>query len=202
MGYLNPFAACPSGGLELYREYVKSRPDRNFFLGHVARSSVLVCDCWAEVCSCHAQILRELVTDSNVAACNVESYCEDWEDCDVLVCGSCDDADSMVDEVGYPNKTWNNGSFLESVNETVRANAIGSRPKYPRVWTQLIDHVRSFQTLLFWEIFAGSAVLTGCMQEVGWYCASPLDILFHPDYDLLNPLFMAIVIGLILEGRF
>ena len=25
--WLNPFAACPSGGLELYRAYVQSRPD-------------------------------------------------------------------------------------------------------------------------------------------------------------------------------
>ena len=45
-------------------------------------------------------------------------------------------------------------------------------------------------------------MLTECMRERGWQCAAPLDILYHPDFDLLNPLFLAVVVGLILEGRF
>ena len=200
--WLNPFSACPSGGLELYRAYVLCRPDFEYFLGHVARASSLVCDCSTEKCVCHAQVLIDLlprvynghakVMDESVFSCDEE----------LPVCGECEDESMLEEDSNYEIGRWKGGDALHDLNETIRASAIGQRPKYPRVWTQLIQQIRSFQVLLFWEIFSGCAVLTDCMQECGWQCATPLDILYHPDFDLLNPLFFAIVIGLILEGRF
>ena len=106
------------------------------------------------------------------------------------------------EEDDYPASKWSSHSNLVHVNETIRAASIGDRPRYPQVWQRLIAHIRSFQVLLFWEIFAGCAVLTECMQERGWQCATLLDTLYHLDFDLLNPFFFSIVMGLIHEGRF
>ena len=204
--WLNPFSQCPSGGLELYRTYVKSRPDLQYFVNAIAKARTIVCDCSTVCCECHASVLVEIICELLHTGKNVvqESPQDDVviQDLD-SICMDCTsdsgDDEDPVDEYDEDELTANG---LEQVNETVRACAIGERPAYPPVWSKLIAHVRSFQILLFWEIFAGCAVLIDCMQEQGWTCAAPLDILIHPDFDLLNPMFMAIVLGLILEGRF
>ena len=200
--WLNPYYRSPSLGLELFRKYVSLRPDFEYFMGHVARASVVVCDCTTAPCCCHARVLVDFLPcktgQSSFVPCSTpmdfhelcameQSSCEETFDDDEtqVLC------DEVIDDMD-----------LIRVNETIRAPAIGRQPCGPRIWNQLVAHVRSFQVLLFCEIFAGSAVLTECMRESGWECAFPIDILYHPDFDLLNSFFLAIVIGLILEGRF
>ena len=199
--WLNPFAHLGCKGLKLYRKYVLARPDFLYFMNEIASASSLVCDCPA-TCKCHARVLIDLLPkgqlntsfpeyEQSIHSTSMNATSDDPTDeldADTLeesICGECiSDAD------------------LASLNETVRTTAVGSRPAFPQIWQDIINHVRSFEVLLFWEIFSGEAVLTECMKENGWECAMPLDILYHPDLDLLNPQFLAVVIGLVLEGRF
>ncbi len=48
----------------------------------------------------------------------------------------------------------------------------------------------------------GSCVVTSIWVEWGIPCAPPVDILIFPWMDILNPMFMYLVLGLILEHRF
>ena len=48
-------------------------------------------------------------------------------------------------------------------------------------------------------MFAGKAGLTREFLRQGWPCGPPVDIVYNPDFDLLNPFFLAIVLGLIFE---
>ena len=52
---------------------------------------------------------------------------------------------------------------------------------------------------VFWEMFAGKAGLTREFLRQGWPCGPPVDIVYNPDFDLLNPLFLSVVLGLIFE---
>ena len=52
---------------------------------------------------------------------------------------------------------------------------------------------------LFWEMFAGKAGFTWEFLRQGLPCGPPLDKLKNPEVDLLNFVFLAIVLGLISE---
>ena len=73
---------------------------------------------------------------------------------------------------------------------------------WPAVWFTVIDNVRSAGVPLFWEIFAGSAALTGAFTDSDWTCGPPIDFRIDECFSVLDPQFFAIIIGLILEGRF
>ena len=75
------------------------------------------------------------------------------------------------------------------------------RPAWPSSWRALISAVRLLNCMCFWEIFSGVAVLTGAFADAGWAVAPPIDILYCTDYDLLNPLFLGVCLGLIFERR-
>ena len=52
---------------------------------------------------------------------------------------------------------------------------------------------------VFWEIFSGKAGLTREFLKQEWPCGPPIDILYNPNFDDLNPLFFAVMLGLIFE---
>ena len=76
-----------------------------------------------------------------------------------------------------------------------------SRPEWPAAWLLLITVVRAAAAPLFWEVFSGLAGLSTAFSDGGWGLAPPIDILHEAAFDLLNPMFMAIVVGLILERK-
>ena len=95
---------------------------------------------------------------------------------------------------------------ISRVDETRRGsfNALhfsGERPAWPVAWVSLVMAVRGLGTMIFWEIFSGVASLTSAFEAEGWSVGPPLDILYCPDFDLLNPIFLGIVLGLIFERR-
>ena len=55
--------------------------------------------------------------------------------------------------------------------------------------------------MIFWEIFSGAAGLTSAFAANGWSVGHPIDILYCPEFDLLNPLFLGLCLGLIFERR-
>lgn len=195
--WLNPFSSIHEKGLELYKAYVNARPDRGYFLSPIARAATLVCDCASAPCTCHAHVLAEMVVQQEARADS--SWCESYQ-----MCYDCTDPDDVLDTEVDAELENCQASTLENVNETLRAvenHMPSAGPGFPRIWTKLIAQVRSFQVMIFWEIFAGSAVLTECMKETGWQCGMPVDVLYHPDLNVLNPMFLAVLVGLVLEGR-
>ena len=61
--------------------------------------------------------------------------------------------------------------------------------------------MRSAPQRIFWEIFAGCAILTSMFIEENWCCGPPIDVLIDASLNLLNPAFVGVILGLILEGR-
>ena len=50
-------------------------------------------------------------------------------------------------------------------------------------------------------LFAGAVILITTFSQHGWTCAHPTDVSYPVEFNLLNPLFMAVVIRIVLEGR-
>ena len=67
-------------------------------------------------------------------------------------------------------------------------------------WTLVASRVRSAGGNLFWELFAGVAILSRTFKEEGWRTAPPIDIVYTKAFNLLDPGFFMVVLGLILEG--
>ena len=69
----------------------------------------------------------------------------------------------------------------------------------PGKWSELTELIRSSPGKVCWELFAGTAGLSLAFANEGWKTAPPIDIVMEPDFDLLNPLFLVLVLGIILE---
>ena len=78
--------------------------------------------------------------------------------------------------------------------------AVSAPPGWPQEWRELASLTRSTPGRVFWELFSGTAGLTQAFLNEGWCSAPPIDIVTEPTFDLLNPLFLALVFGIILEG--
>ena len=52
-----------------------------------------------------------------------------------------------------------------------------------------------------WGVFAGASTITQSLSHRGWVCAPPVDIANSMHFDVPNPLFTSILVGIILEGR-
>ena len=70
----------------------------------------------------------------------------------------------------------------------------------PGKWSELTELIRSSPGKVCWELFAGNAGLSLAFANEGWKTAPPIDIVMEPEFDLLNPLFLVLVLGIILEG--
>ena len=125
----------------------------------------------------------DMMLDAMSAACVHEDFDEDDDD----------------DEVA-PAPKFN--PDIEAMNETVRSGAARlheERPSWLPSWLRLILIIRSAHHAVFWEMFAGKAGLTRKFLRQGWPCGPPVDIVYNPDFDLVNPLFLSVVLGLIFE---
>jgi hypothetical protein len=52
-----------------------------------------------------------------------------------------------------------------------------------------------------WEIFSGCHSITQALSHRAWSCAPPVDVSYNKWFNVLNPVFASIIIGIILEGR-
>ena len=66
-------------------------------------------------------------------------------------------------------------------------------------WTSVASRVRSPGGNLFWELFAGVAIVSRTFKEEGWRTGPPIDIVYTKAFNLLDPGFF-VVLGLILDG--
>ena len=68
---------------------------------------------------------------------------------------------------------------------------------WPSSWIGLVQRIRALQGPTFWEIFAGSARLTAAFIDEGMECGPPLDAMYNSEFDLLNYMFLAVIVGLL-----
>ena len=71
----------------------------------------------------------------------------------------------------------------------------------PEEWTALAARIRRTGGCLFWELFSGEAVLTQAFVNEGWDVGPPIDVAYSKSFDMLEPGFFMLVLGLILEGH-
>lgn len=196
----------PLHGLALFKRYSQFRADLEDCLSPLG-GSVLVCDC-DRGAACHGFTPIETVNDVCVAevsedleaaqldamsvACVVEGFDDDAEEEGI--------AAAAEDEDVAPPPKFN--AATEAVNETIRSNAPNvhqERPSWLPSWIMLISIIRGALIPVFWEMFAGKAGLTCEHLRQGWPCGPPVDIVYHPDFDLLHPLFLSVALCLIFE---
>ena len=182
----------------LFSDYMKARADLREWL-YPLRNCELICDCQRGE-FCHGNLLIEafeecfdfdpedadadMKLDAMDAACVLEGFEED---------------DNDEDDIA-PAPKFN--PDIEAINETVRSGAARlheERPSWLPSWLRLIMIIRTAPHPVFWEMFAGKAGLTREFLRQGWPCGPPVDIVYNPDFDLLNPLFLSVVLGLIFE---
>ena len=72
---------------------------------------------------------------------------------------------------------------------------------WPEVWIALVESIRGSPYGLAWEIFSGCQSITQALSHRGWTCAPPVDVSDSQWFNLLNPVFVSIIVGIILEGR-
>ena len=198
--WLNPFTPFFDNDTSnlLYRKYASLRPDRVNWLQPLSSAVCLLCDC-LDACTCHAQVL---VSELQPPACESNFPCSDlsnpliprnWypkEENEI--------DDPLCEEIELSLQEDEDVPFDNS-NETLRG--FGISPGYSGKFDKLIASVRNARCRVFWEIFSGCAILTQCFRVRGWECGTPVDIADNPDFNVLNPVFFAVLIGLILEGR-
>ena len=71
----------------------------------------------------------------------------------------------------------------------------------PEAWVLFVVAMRAASVPVLGELFDGGAALTAACLAEGCVFGPPVDIVDEPAYDLLNPLFVSIIVGLLLEVR-
>ena len=152
--WLNPFILVPVTGSCMFAYYQMAllRPDLLNWLLPLSSASVLVCDCVSESCECHASVLLRLLEE-----CSSQKPVQ--PDSEEVVEELCPECDPSLDEAD---------DDLIQVNETLRGG-ISRGVGYPSSWQKLIHQVRAAPQKIFWEIFAGCAILTSMFSEQGWH---------------------------------
>ena len=151
-------------------------------------------ECWAD--SLHESPRSHTSSESSYSFESHVAHYLDESDTDADI-----DTDGQSDFEDEPFQPSNYSADLTQLNETLRGGALPAQVGWLPEWRKLVDCVRRATQRVFWEVFAGVAVLTAAFQREGWQVAPPIDILYCSAYDLLNPLFLAVCLGLIAEGR-
>ena len=217
--WCNPFTVLdPGNATDMYSRFLRCRCDLQSFLSPLLNRT-LVCNCLCPG-NCHGSILIDLC--SEFCSSSTSSWSSTMQDVDSNSCTDSEDANRMqrmeLDSSDFQcvrtehassssardsNEIFYNdwpkvGLASETCLSTLSSRSVDNPPE----WRQLIDVVRDIKQRAFWEICSGAAVLTAAFAQEGWAIAPPLDICYNQAVDLLNPAFIAVVIGLILEGSF
>ena len=167
----NPYSAFldDANACLAFSDFFNARPDR-LFVFHFVSSKSLVCDCTSS--TCHGQVIVD----------SMEKYLQEHpslrpQDNET----ACEEEDAPQDDQQY---------FVADPEHP---------PRWPQAWRNLVKAARANPTRVFWEFFAGVAILTEHFRMLGWAVLPPIDSQTNTHYNLLNPIFLCIVIGLILE---
>ena len=167
---------CPHD--DRFIAYAQDRADIHHWLSSLV-GKTLVCHCK----NGHASIIASLVDKLFSPPCVSESTPQSQPASGLYESGA-----PMLDDSNF----CGNGTFGTS---PVTA------PQWPDEWVALVENIRTSIYGLAWEIFAGASAITQSLSHRGWVCAPPVDIAHSVHFDVLNPLFTSILVGVILEGR-
>ena len=217
--FFNPFFfLCQSDAEanDLYGKWLSVRMDLEFFLRPLL-GMALLCDCNRGL-GCHVHILLRVLDRVFPPPGACEPHFGNVHESlplasvvrpSVAVGEARRDDLSESDDSGTESQIVTPASKPEDVSriDETRRGSFNSvhfsreRPSWPASWVSLVMAIRSLTVMCFWEIFSGAAGLTTAFSEAGWSVGPPIDILYCADYDLLNPLFLGICLGLIFERR-
>ena len=162
-------------------KWIRLRKDNRSWLLRL-NGKKLGCNCSHPAQECWARILVNEFTD-RFEVMDYESDCTDD-------CGSVD-FDGNGDSGGaWPREYYSETGVPDS------ATLIPENVPWPNAWIELVRNVRALGRPACWEIFSGSARLTGAFMERGVWCATPVDVIDDPNFNLLNCMFVAVLIGL------
>ena len=168
--------------------YVASRADRESWILRLNKKT-LACNCRRPAAECWAALLvKTFVTAWGSVCSNMEDEAFDIDEDDLLDdCEYATDMPRQLDAAGR-DELGTVTEYLSSVPASV---------PWPQSWVDLVRDVRALQRPSAWEIFAGSAVFTEACWNEGLNCGPPVDAADNADFNLLNPLFVAVVVGML-----
>ena len=203
-----PFVG-PSAITSNYTNYLTNRADRHYWLA-LLHGKCLYCTCHRANNDCYGALLAEAANSLLVEMGYGARPGDPTPGC-ASPTGTVEDSDLLSaqayaeckDDVDYlpPENTPGSEELLTS-----RApDDLVPRPMpWPQRWIDLVDDFRresGTRRSKIWVIFSGTAGLTKEFAAEGWPTGPPIDVVIDPNYNLLNPLFMAIAVGIISEGR-
>ena len=225
--YANPYSSFLSPGEALisFLEYVFARPDMLDWVRPLVGATCL-CDCDLGAC-CHGVVLMEAAeecarcagvlrdepcvpeTTLMDAVCDVEEleslrHVTEVEPDMAEEPESVSEADlEAVDKAVLIVRSTPSVAKWKHVDETTRgaAEPLPRTVGWPKSWRHLVTVMRSSNVPVMWEILAGTAGLTMGFAKAGWRVGPPVDFIIEKDFNLLDPRFVALVVGLLLEGR-
>ena len=162
-----------------FAQFGRSRADKVQWLSPIFGKQ-LVCDCGQSMC--HAAVLDELIRELVTSGAMTN---DGWE-----FSAAPFGKKSIPDGSNAP--LWYASSTSSVYNKTQSA--------WPESWTGLCVEMRSFQCRCFWDMLPDKSILSHFFRQAGWEVAWPLDTNLNPDFNLQNPLFVAVAVGLLLEG--
>ena len=171
------------------RRFLSRRADAAEWLSRLSQKS-LACNCNLPPDKCWAWILREkfMETFGNTVD-DDEQQTFDVEDDDL-------DDDWAPAEDDIPEQ-WHSSARDEIGTTADDVASIPAHVPWPTSWVQLVQTVRGLQRPVFWEFFSGCTRMTGAFRDEGIQCAPPIDAADNPEYNLLNAMFLALVVGLL-----
>ena len=181
--WCNPFVFFTEDEQEanwIFAQFGRSRAGKVQWLSPIFGKQ-LACDCGQS--KCHTAVLDELIWQ---LVTNGAMTSEGWE-----FSAAPSGKHSIPHRSGAP--LWYASSTSSVSNKTQSA--------WLESWTVLCIEMRSFQCRYFWNILPDDSVLSQSFKQAGWDVAWSLDTNLNPDFYLQNPLFFALAVGLLLEGR-
>ena len=195
--------------MQSFEEYGLCRNDWKEWLTPLL-GKTLVCDC-QDPQDCRGLLLcqwcKDIVnSEASLAVTMADEYHlhEDEDGMHDVVVDFDEASDLASATSGKAQPCEGEGSLDDAVaisDETTRSANLPAQPSWPPEWTALVQKMRGYTQRAFWEIFCGTMVATIAFAAVGWQVGPGIDVLIHDSYNIMNPLFLSLIFGLLLEGR-
>ena len=170
------------------KHYINNRADATEWLSRLSHKS-LACNCHYSASECWAWLLRESFENTFGDTVDEDALSE-TEDAELDL----DDDWSLEDECEISQ--WHSAG-RDEIDASPGDDTVPAHVPWPGSWILMVQTIRGLQQPVFWEVYSGCARMTGAFHDEGIRCAPPVDAADNPEYNLLNPVFLAVVIGLL-----
>ena len=106
-------------------------------------------------------------------------------------------ADYWTDDVGHDTFVM----YRDEIEAAASSDSCAPRHvPWLNSWHDLVETMRQLERPICWEIVAGQAVLTKAFHNRSVCCATPLDAVTNPEFDLLDAGFLTVVLGILVRA--